>query len=349
VRSGTGDFKQLLLTISRHAADQNQGKVMQKITLDQKHEIVASVKAYMGEKKLKQSAMSQLSGVGEAYLSNILNGKFSYIAQGKTEPTPLPDKYFLMLAGTIGFDLEKKYWKHVNTTEFRKVIGIITEAQEEQLVRTLIISSGMGKTWASEKFKFLKPLHTFYVQLHSLVKVTDLFADLAKQMGVPDKYSKALKRAHIIMHLRELKREGYSPLIILDEGENMNHDLLRALKGFIDGVAGFAAIVLIGTEQLYTLIKDVKTKDKQSGPQLYRRLKAGIREIKVEQVKERRYAPFFEMLGITDNAFIKLICNQCDNYGELNAYIEPAMRKADEKGMPFDEAFFRMYHDIPKN
>lgn len=319
---------------------------MKNIALEQKHGIVAAAKLYMQDYQLTNAKLSTLCGVSESYLSNILRGQFEYIPANKTEPVAIPDKYFSMLAETVNYSLKKTYWKHVHTEEFEESIAILTEAKIDQLIRTLVVETGGGKTYTSTQFKRVNPLHTYIISMHSLVNINELFNELAGQMDIPQKGSKGWRRAQILIKLRDLKRQGFYPIVIIDEGENMSYEMMRTIKGFYDGVVGFAAIVLIGTPQLWEVIKEAQLKDKQSGPQFFRRFKAGKREIRVNPNKMVRFTPFFEALGIKDKAFRKLLCETCDNYGELHDFIEPVMRKADEKGMPFNETYFRLYHNM---
>ena len=126
----------------------------------------------------------------------------------------------------------------------------------------------------------------------------------------------------------------------------MNGQAMKMLKGLYDGLEGYAAIVLVGTEQLWKLMEKAKVKDAQSGPQFYRRFKPGTRHIRVSDNKLVRFAPFFDTLGIADKAFQRLLCNTCDNYGELHSYLMPALRAAQRDGVPMDMELFKTVNNI---
>lgn len=321
---------------------------MKNISTEQKHEIVSTAKQYQQDQNLNNVKLSTLCGVNEGYLSNILNSKFDYIPAGKTSPVAIPDKYFVMLAETVDYSLKKVFWRHVDTVEFKHALFTLNEAKSEQLIRTLVLPTGSGKSYTSELFKRVNALHTYVIKMDILLTINDLFNELALQLNIPNRGSKGWKKAQILIELRQLKRQGHNPLVVLDEAENMSLQMMRVIKGFIDGVKDCAGIVLVGTPKLWDLIEEAKRKDTQSGPQFYRRVKVGKREIKVDENRSRRYDPFFKMLGIVEKSFQKLLCELCDNYGELHDYVEPAMRKADEKDMPFNVDFFCMYHQVAK-
>jgi hypothetical protein len=101
--------------------------------------------------------------------------------------------------------------------------------------------------------------------------------------------------------------------------------------------------VLIGTDQLLNKIERLRGKNEDGMPQLYRRFKAGKREIRSIN-KETMFAPFLEK--IADENLRRMVTGLADNYGELNDYIEPALREAGHHGEPLTENFFRMLYKI---
>lgn len=300
---------------------------------------------YIADKKLTAADFSRISKVNQSYLSNILNGVF--MASAGSSTVEIADKYFGMIASVLGYEIKKSYWPHINTREFKEMIAAMADAKESQVVKTLIIDTGWGKTYSVEQFKKVTPLHTITITMHSMMKISDVFNELCTQLGIPDKGTKGYKRAQVIIKLREIKKNGGKPLVRIDEGENMNMEMMRMIKGFYDAVLGYASVVMVGTEQLWELMQSAKVSDKQGGPQFFRRFKAGVRRIKT-QSKAESFKPFFEAVGITDKSFRVLLCETCDNYGELHDYLEPALRAADQQGTVLTENFFRLMYDMPK-
>ena len=316
------------------------------MTNEQKSEIASLANQYISSKGITAAAFSKDCGVNQSYLSNILNGVFTASAGNNT--VELADKYFIQIADVINYAIKKAYWPHVHTREFVEVVTTLKEGKDGQEMKVLIVDTGAGKTYAVSQFKKVNPMHTYVITMHSLLTINDLFNELQHQMNIPNKGSKGYKRSQIIIKLRDMKKNGGNPIVIIDEGENMNPQMMRMIKGFYDGVEGHASIALLGTQQLEDQMDDFKMKDSQGGPQFFRRFKAGKRKIRIEQAKDKRYAPFFDALGITDKSFRKLLCETCDNYGELHDFLEPALRKADEKGMELTEDIFRVIYNMPK-
>ena len=116
------------------------------------------------------------------------------------------------------------------------------------------------------------------------------------------------------------------------------------MKALYDGVVGYAGLVLIGTTQLTRSLAKLKNKDRQGMPQLYRRIKAGIRHINPVPDFSIFYAKYQ-----VEKPLVKLLDSLCENYGELHDYLEPVLREADEQEVPISEDLFRLVHDMPKH
>ena len=214
----------------------------------QKTDIAQIALNYMAEKGITAKQFSLLCKVGESYLSAIVNNSFEYSAGNETQ-VMIADKYFVQIAEVCDYSLKKTYWNHVVTPEFKEIIYILNQAKLEQGMRTLVVDSGSGKSYAINKFKQNNPAHTFVLTMHSLMSVHDLFYDLIYQLGINDKGNTSLKRSQIIIKLREIKKNGGYPIIIIDEAENMNASMMRMLKGLYDGLIGYASLVMVGTMQ----------------------------------------------------------------------------------------------------
>jgi DNA transposition AAA+ family ATPase len=198
-------------------------------------------------------------------------------------------------------------------------------------------------------FQNKQPMHTYVITVNSLMRVGDIINQLYDLLGLRDGTSRAVRLSNIIIKLRDIKRKGGSPQIIFDESENMDGQTMRMIKGLFDGIYEYASIVLIGTDQLIYKMEKAKNGNKEGGPQLYRRFKKGIKYL--DDI-DRKFVKVFETLeenGITIEAGLrKLLHDLCENYGELQNYLEPAIRECGEKGIRLTEEFFRLKYDIRK-
>ena len=146
----------------------------------------------------------------------------------------------------------------------------------------------------------------------------------------------------IVAHLKQLKLQGLKPMLVFDEAEYMKQPALCAMKELYDALNSICAVVMIGTDQLIKNIERLKKRNKDGIPQLYRRIKFGIR---VLPLIDRTFKQFLN--DISDKDLIKFLLTNCDNYGELHDALVPAMREADKAGVPLTENFVRTVLSIP--
>jgi hypothetical protein len=191
-------------------------------------------------------------------------------------------------------------------------------------------------------------LHTYRITISSLYNLVDLVNELTEKTNAEaNAYVGASMHASsmktrvdkIIDKLIEVKRAGGKPIIIIDEGENMEISLLKMFKALYDALKNHCAIVLIGTERLPNRMLNkngsAKGRNREALPELYRRFKAGHKNI---AAIDRSYRLILDKY-VDDKGLRKLLSEICNNYGELHDYLEPALREADMAGVPLTENF----------
>ncbi len=307
-----------------------------------KIKIIEAAKRYMDDHKhegMSQIKLSALASLNNAYLNTLMNGKFSIGTGGKL--SEIKDKVFIKLADAIGFKILKSYWEPVATPEFKQTIVTLKEAKLSGRVAMLIGETGCGKTFTTDKFVMQNPVHTFRVTASAVYNLNDLLYDLLNKLGLEVNGTKARRLARVANKLNDISISGGNPILIIDEGENLKQPAFQMVKALYDGVKNHCSIVLIGTSQLYNKIEKMRIKNKEGMPQLARRFKAGT--IFLPEM-DKSFKLFIEKYNF-DSSFKKLLLELCDNYGELNDYIEPFLREADLRNeQPTEELFRRMYH-----
>lgn len=312
------------------------------LTNTQKTNIAAAAKKYAASHELTQQDCCNATAISNGYLSQMFNNKFS--AKVNNKDTPIGDKWFHVLAAWCHYSIAKRYWDTIHTPQYKQIIPALEQTKATTKVSIIITDTGLGKSYIVDQFMKHSPVHTYKITVSSLHKLPDILRELLSKLNINvHGNSTAAKLAAIIGKLTDLNRNGYNPLIILDEAENLKQPVLAALKALYDGINGQAGMVLIGTDQLLNSLHKLRHKNKIGMPQFYRRVKAGIKLISTTV----DFAPFFAKHNI-DKPLQKLLLDLCDNYGELNDYLEPALREADEKGVPLTEQLFRLIYNIPQ-
>lgn len=301
------------------------------LTLKAKKEISQALKVYMTEKHLSQDEMSTISNVNIGFINAIYNGKFVF------QDTQIKDSYFKRIAIAIGYRYESDFWTFQQTDQFGAIYTELLDAKVNGNVKLIIGDTGIGKTYGLNRFKTDFPQNTYVVTVSILSNLNHILQDLGTALGVNLTVKRgAVNMNKIVNKLRQLKEAGKQPIVIIDESENLGLYALKALKGFYDGIKNHCPLVLIGTTQLLTRLEKLKDKDENGIPQLYRRFKAGIRQIAPIN-KDLMFDLFFE--ESESREVRELLSSIADNYGELFDYLEHARREAKRMGVPLSVQF----------
>jgi DNA transposition AAA+ family ATPase len=305
--------------------------------------IMAALEAYMAQHNMSASDVARKTGVSASYLSNMRQGNF-VVSAGNGNTVELADKHFEVLAKLAGFKLEKSYWEPVPTTQLKRILATLEDARQFGYTNVVIGSTGSGKTYVTQIFAQRYPLDCFVVTVGSQDNIGDLLEKVCDQLHIASEKTKSRTLRAISRKLQDMKRDGHKPILIFDESEYMRQPALCNMKELYDNLNGTAAIILLGTSQLIRHFDRLRRKDKDGIPQLYRRIKFGIREL---PAIDRTFKPFLE--GVVEDRQIRsFLVEHCENYGELHDVLVPALREADRTGQPLSENLIRTMLNMPK-
>lgn len=259
--------------------------------------------------------------------------------------------------------IKKNYWHTEATVQFLEILTALTECKEKGTTAMLIAPTGHCKTFSVDKFCEKNPEHTYRITVNSLYRLHDMINEMAALVGVEyQRLTHTIRSLHmsnkvmmdrIVERLRAVKKEGGKPILIIDEGENMEISLLKMIKGLYDVLKDHCAIVLIGTQRLVNRMLNQSDKggagrNRSALPELYRRFKAYHKTITPVNPK-RDFAPFFKKYIPEEKGLQKLLCTICENYGVLHDYLASALEEADLKGEQLTEEAFRIKYNIQYN
>lgn len=309
-----------------------------------KQTIVTKLKEYMETHQLTQADISKKSGVRKEYVNIILkeDSNFMYDA-GNNKQGFIPAAHFHALAELCGYSIEKTYWETQPTPQTIAILANLKEAKEQGITNVFYGETGSGKTHTIQLFASKNPHDTFIVKVGSSDNLIHILEKIEDQLKIPYGKGKAGKIRNVSKTLRELKSRGYTPQLILDESEFMKLPTLNMIKDLYDNLQFYCSIVLMGTDQLRQNIDKLLKKNRVGIPQLYRRIKFGIRII---PNIDRSYSIFIQ--EIEDKNLRKFVQKHCDNYGELHDCLVPAMREADRTKEPLTEQLVRKVLNIPE-
>lgn len=298
-----------------------------------KKQVAEAAKTYIEEKGISINELSRRAEMNQSYVSQILSEK------GET----ISDKWYLKLAKTIGFAVEHNYWDHVNTPQYRAIVGYLDEARATGRNRILIGSSGSGKTYAVDRYVMNRPSSTYKLTASMQHSTPRLIEDLLTALAIDAPGHTVYKTKAIANRLSFAQASSAEPLVIIDEAENMDLRAFAAVKLLYDLLEGVCPIVLIGTEQIERKIDRMVRLNMIGMPQFVRRFKAGRRTL---PGVDRTFKMFLDD-KVEDVRLKNLLRRICDNYGELHDYLGQALHDADQMGADLTYELFCEIHSIP--
>lgn len=273
---------------------------------------------------MSQNEVAKKLGINAAYVSAIVNG------EDKVGKSVISEMYWNKIAGLVGVQVAKNYWEIIQTPQMVGILAALEEARDYGRTITIVGETGSGKSYVVDLFMKKNPVATYKVTISNLDNIGDIINKLAEAMNLKlDNTSRSSKLKEITMTLLWMKYKSQKPLVIFDEAEYMNHVALCAIKSMYDLLNEICGIVMIGTEQILKNYDKLRNKNKVGIPQLYRRIKFGIRTL---PAIDKKYVEFLKEIEDKDlKSWLKV---NCENYGELHDVLEPAKREAERLGEP---------------
>lgn len=308
-----------------------------------KIEIVQAVTAYMTEFKMSQADLAAKSGVRKEYVSIILKPNSNFMYSSGDVQGYIPAKHFSSLADVCGFKTEPEYWNTQPTAQTNAILAHLQTAKEHHAPLVLIGETGCGKSFTTSLFSSRNPMDVFVVIAGSSDSLSDLLDKTLVSLNVNDGVkSKSGKIRSIAQKIRSLTFQGYTPMLVIDEGEYLKQPALCAVKEVFDYVNGYCSVTIIGTHQLVANIEKLKRRDHSGIPQFHRRMKMGL---KLLPNIDRSYKLFIN--DIEDRELKKFLLRNCNNYGELHDIIVPATRESERLNEPLSIGLVRRLLNLP--
>ena len=146
------------------------------------------------------------------------------------------------------------------SNDHKETLGILNRAKDEGGLVVITAAPGMGKSYALKCFS--KSLDSqkycvFYISL-STVSVTEFYRQLSDALNLDIKYGKAAMFMAIKTRIRELYRNHYHPIIIVDEAQDLNASVFREIKSLLSfemDTLNCFLLVLSGESDLNTTLQ----------------------------------------------------------------------------------------------
>ncbi|SIO12085.1 DNA transposition protein, AAA+ family ATPase [Epilithonimonas zeae] len=308
---------------------------------DLKLNITEKLEDYLKKNEMSANEFSDSYNIPSNYISQIRNGK-DFVMAGEDKKVMIHPKYYRQIAKSIGFKMEKEYWRTKVTPQFNQILGVLEDAKEFGYTNIIIGETGCGKSYLSDLFVKSYIKDAFKITVGSMDTISDLLDKICESLKIQSGTSKSKRIKDIIKKLTSLKLEGYEPILIFDEAEYLKQSTLCNMKELHDHLNQHCGLILIGTDQLIKKLEQLRKKNKDGMPQFYSRIKFGIRYLKSIDTN------FSEFVGgFQDKDLVKFLQNYCTSYRELHDVLVPAMREADRLREPLTENLVRKVLNLP--
>ncbi len=206
-----------------------------KLTNEQKNEIRDLLAQYVDRYPSQNRAANTLVGVSAGTLSTILNGRYETIS----------DDMFVKIRNQIA-PRKGDDWKLCETTLFKELNALLTDAQLYQNVAWATSPAGSGKsTTAADYVK--RHENAFVISCSEDMKRGDFIREMARVIGVnvtDMSMREALER--VTKYLLSLDE----PLLIFDEGDKLPDAVFYYFITIYNRLEGHCGIVFISTNYI---------------------------------------------------------------------------------------------------
>jgi DNA transposition AAA+ family ATPase len=216
-------------------------------------EVRELVLKHLQNKKISQNSLSEMIGVSNGTISNIVNEVWERL----NESMLLKIKAYF----------KQKEWCIIETTNFLTIQRVCKEAKEKREMIAIIGYTGAGKTTALHNF-YNNNQNTYLVTCGRSMRTKQFLSEILKSLGV--NYL-ASDYEMIRMIIDEMNKKE-TPLLIIDEASKLSQNALMYLQDIWDGIEHNGGVILAGVEYLLTNIKKGAEKNKIGMPEFYGRV-----------------------------------------------------------------------------
>jgi DNA transposition AAA+ family ATPase len=235
---------------------------------------------------LSQTALSQLTGVGKARLSQWLNGVY----KGSVPTIEESIRRWLdsrQTATTLEGQMPTApEW--VETPSARAVLSALSFAQMAEAVSVVYGGAGVGKTTTLARYKQQAPNVWVVTATPAVSAPGPILTRIAQALGIRSTGAVHMVEANIIERVRETRG-----LLVIDEAQHLTHRALDAIRSIHD--AAGIGLALVGNEIVYSQLTGGSRS--VGFAQLFSRV---AKRVRLSRAKDADVTALLEAWGITD-------------------------------------------------
>lgn len=243
----------------------------------------------------QNKAANTLRGVSASTVSQVLNNNWDLISE----------EMWRTIASQVGYD--PRAWVVVETRGYKRVYGLLRDAQENALVLAVTGDAGCGKSEAIKSYA-AGNRSVYNLSCSEYWNRKRFTEELLRAMGVDSPGSTVADMMDDI--IRALKKKE-TPLVVLDEADKLSDQVLYFFISLYNKLEDHVGIVLCATDYLEKRVKRGIRNNLKGYKEIYSRV--GRRFIPVQVVNSEDVAAVCIANGVTDPAVINEIIDDCES------------------------------------
>ena len=270
------------------------------------------------ENGYSQNQIAEKLNISKATISEIMQGNHA----------KLSDKMLRKVASALEIKTASDEWSIVKTENMVIIHAVCEEAKLYSRFLAITGTSGQGKTTALKVFE-AQNANSYYVLCNVLMSQKSFLQKIAQSIGLAQHGNKEELLDRITTALKSKNK----PVLLLDDVGKLKNDVYKILQLIYDECKSNTGIIISGVPFLENHITKLKERDKQSFPELYRRIAYWERLQDLSNEMKRGIA---KLHGITEVVALNHICKYVNDLGTLSEVITNAKRIAGESEIDKD-------------
>ena len=261
----------------------------------EKEQIRAKLAEFCEIKGGQNKAANTLRGVSPATISQVLNNNWDLISE----------EMWRTIASQIGYD--PRAWVVVETRGYKRMYGLLQDAQDNALVLAVTGDAGCGKSEAIKSYATANR-NVYNLSCSEYWNRKRFTEELLRAMGVDSPGSTVADMMDDIIHA--LKRRE-TPLVVLDEADKLSDQVLYFFISLYNKLEDHVGIILCATDYLEKRVKRGIRNNLKGYKEIYSRV--GRKFIPIQVVNSEDVAAVCIANGVTDPGTINEIIDDCES------------------------------------
>lgn len=262
---------------------------------DEKEQIKTRLAEFCRIRGGQNKAANTLRGVSSGTISQVLNDNWDLISE----------EMWRTIASQVGYD--PRAWVVVETRGYKRMSGLLRDAQENALVLAVTGDAGCGKSEAIKSYA-AGNRHVYNLSCSEYWNRKRFTEELLRAMGVDSPGSTVADMMDDIIHALKKKE---TPLVVLDEADKLSDQVLYFFISLYNKLEDHVGIILCATDYLEKRVKRGIRNNLKGYKEIYSRV--GRRFIPIQVVNSEDVAAVCIANGVSDPATINEIIDDCES------------------------------------